>query len=66
METKVFKLGSSLAVRLPTGKLPLRKDGRALVIEETCEGWPEDFFEEIRIEREGFRKEESIYMEKKV
>lgn len=72
MKTKVFKSGNSLAVRLPKGmELPkgnvsIRKEGRALVIEEICEGWPDGFFDEIRINREGFGKEEHFYTEKKL
>lgn len=70
METKVFRSGNSLAVRLPKGmelpkgKVSIRKDGRALVIEEIPEGWPEGFFEDIRIDREGFERETPIYTEK--
>lgn len=70
MKTKVFKSGNSLAVRLPKGmELPrgavsIRKEGEALVIEKISEGWPEGFFDEIHIEREGFCKEAVIYEEK--
>ena len=72
METKVFKSGNSLAVRLPKGlelpkgRVSIRKEGRALVIEEISNGWPQGFFDEIRIDREGFGKEESTYAEKKL
>lgn len=72
METKVFKSGNSLAVRLPKGmelpkgKVSIRKEGRALVIEEILEGWPEGFFEEIRIDRDGFAREKPVYTEKKL
>ena len=72
METKVFKSGNSLAVRLPKGlelpkgRVSIRKEGRALVIEEISNGWPQGFFDEIRIDREGFGKEENTYAEKKL
>ena len=72
METKVFKSGNSLAVRLPKGmelpkgKVSIRKEGQVLVIEEISKGWPEGFFEEIRIDREDFGKEKQFYNEKKL
>lgn len=71
METRVFKSGNSLAVRLPKGmELPcgtvsIHRDGRRIVIEEaTHTGWPEGFFESIRITREDFGREKPSYMEK--
>jgi len=72
METKVFKSGNSLAVRLPKGmelpkgKVLIRREGRALVIEEISDGWPEGFFEEILIDREEFGREKPAYTEKKL
>jgi virulence-associated protein VagC len=64
MKTKVFKSGNSLAVRLPKGlELPcgtvsIHRDGRKIVIEEiTQSGWPEGFFESIRIGRKDFGRE---------
>jgi virulence-associated protein VagC len=71
METKVFKSGNSLAVRLPKelelpcGPVSIRKEGAKIVIEEiTDAGWPVGFFESIRIEREDFGREASVYEEK--
>lgn len=71
VETKVFKSGNSLAVRLPKGlELPcgtvsIRRDGRKIVIEEVTEtGWPEGFFESIRISRKDFARETPAYEEK--
>ena len=72
METKVFKSGNSLAVRLPKGmelpkgKVSIRKEGRSLVIEEFCETWPDGFFEDIRIDRESFGRETPDYTEKRL
>jgi len=71
MKTKVFKSGNSLAVRLPKGlELPcgtvsIHRDGRKIIIEEvTQSGWPEGFFENIRISREDFGRETPAYREK--
>jgi len=71
MKTKVFKSGNSLAVRLPKGlELPcgnvsIHRDGRRIVIEEmTQTGWPEGFFESIRISRKDFGREAPVYREK--
>jgi len=71
MKTKVFKSGNSLAVRLPKGlELPcgtvsIHRDGRKIVIEEmTQSGWPEGFFESIRIARKDFGRETPTYREK--
>lgn len=71
MKTKVFKSGNSLAVRLPKsmelpcGTVSIRRDGRRIVIEEsTHSGWPEGFFESVRIEREDFVREKPTYVEK--
>lgn len=71
MKTKVFKSGNSLAVRLPKGmELPfgtvsIRREGSRIIIEPaTEEGWPEDFFESIRISRKDFRRETPTYREK--
>ena len=71
METRVFKNGNSLAVRLPKGlelpcgRVSIRRDGRKLVIEEvTATGWPRDFFESVRISRKDFGREPATYREK--
>ena len=73
METKVFKSGNSLAVRLPKGMgLPcgpvsIRREGRRIVIEEkTGGGWPDGFFEDVRIARKDFGREEADYREKRL
>ncbi len=71
METKVFKSGNSVAVRLPKalelpcGPVSIRREGGRLVIEEiTREGWPEGFFESVSISREDFGRETPVYREK--
>jgi virulence-associated protein VagC len=71
METRVFKSGNSLAVRLPKelelpcGKVSIRREGRKLVIEEVTEhGWPDGFFESVRISRKDFGRESPTYREK--
>jgi virulence-associated protein VagC len=71
METKVFKSGNSLAVRLPKGMdLPcgavsIHREGSRVIIEAITEaGWPEDLFESIRISRKDFRREVPTYREK--
>ena len=71
MKTKVFKSGNSLAVRLPKGlELPcgnvsIHRDGSKIVIEEIAKsGWPEGFFESVRIERKDFGRETPSYREK--
>lgn len=71
MKTRVFKSGNSLAVRLPKGMemacgpVSIRREGRRIVIEEAAGGgWPEGFFEEIRISRKGFGREVPAYREK--
>jgi len=71
MQTKVFKCGNSLAVRLPKGlelpcgRVAIRREGRQLVIEEITEnGWPRDFFESVRISRKDFGREPPTYREK--
>lgn len=73
METRVFKSGNSLAVRLPkgmglpSGPVSIRREGRRIVIEEkTGGGWPEDFFENIRIDRKDFGREDPEYREKRL
>lgn len=67
MKTKVFKSGNSRAVRLPKelelpcGTVSIRREGRRIVIEEvTAGGWPEGFFESIRITRKDFGREKPI------
>jgi len=67
----VFKCGNSLAVRLPKelelpcGSVSIRRDGHMLVIEGvTANGWPEGFFESIRISRKDFGRDIPCYREK--
>lgn len=71
METKIFRSGNSLAVRLPKelelpcGRVSIRREGRKIVIEEMTEnGWPEGFFDSIHISRDDFAREIPIYREK--
>lgn len=72
MRTKVFKSGNSLAVRLPKelelpkGTVSIRREGRSLVIEEISDGWPEGFFDDVRIDRADFGREELAYTEKRL
>jgi antitoxin VapB len=71
MNTKVFKSGNSLAVRLPRelelscGTVSIHREGRKIIIEEVTEnGWPEGFFESVRIARKGFGREKVPFVEK--
>lgn len=71
MNTKVFKSGNSLAVRLPKelglpcGDVSIHREGRRIIIEEITEnGWPDGFFESIRISRKNFGREVPVYREK--
>ena len=71
MKTKVFKCGNSLAVRLPKalelpcGSVSIHREGRKIIIEEVTEnGWPEGFFESVRIARKDFGREKPTYGEK--
>lgn len=71
METKVFRSGNSLAVRLPKelemscGTVSIHREGRRIIIEEVTEnGWPNGFFESIRISRKNFGREKPTYVEK--
>jgi virulence-associated protein VagC len=71
MKTKVFKSGNSLAVRLPKelklpcGTVSIHREGRKIIIEEVAEtGWPNGFFENIRISRKDFGREKTTYVEK--
>jgi len=71
METRIFKNGNSLAVRLPKelelpcGRVSIRREGRKLVIEEVTDtGWPQGFFESVRIARKNFGREAPTYQEK--
>jgi len=73
MKTKVFKSGNSLAVRLPKGMemacgpVSIRREGQRIVIEEEGGGgWPEGFFEDIRIARKDFGREVPEYREKRL
>ena len=71
MKTKIFKSGNSLAVRLPKalelpcGTVSIHRGGRKIIIEEVTEmGWPEGFFESVRISRKDFGREKPAYLEK--
>ena len=71
MKTKIFKSGNSLAVRLPKalelpcGTVSIHREGRKIIIEEVTEmGWPEGFFESVRISRKDFGREKPAYVEK--
>jgi virulence-associated protein VagC len=71
METQVFKSGDSTAVRLPKelelpcGPVSIWREGRRLIIEEvSAQGWPEGFFESIRLDRQDLECEEVAYREK--
>lgn len=73
METRVFKSGNSKAVRLPRdfdlpcGPVSIRKEGDRIILEKLTEnGWPVDFFESVRIDREDFGREPLPYREKKL
>ena len=71
MKTKIFKSGNSLAVRLPKalelpcGKVSIHREGHRILIEEvTANGWPEGFFESVRIFRKDFGREKTACQEK--
>jgi len=71
MKTKIFKSGNSLAVRLPKelelpcGTVSIHREGRKIIIEELTEnGWPEGFFESVRISRKDFGRDKTTYSEK--
>jgi virulence-associated protein VagC len=71
MNTKVFRSGNSLAVRLPKelgllcGTVSIHREGRKIIIEEVSEnGWPAGFFESVRISRKDFGREDLTYKEK--
>ncbi len=71
METKVFRSGNSKAVRLPKefdlpcGPVSIRREGRRLIVEELSgDGWPDGFFESVRIDREGFGREPLVHRER--
>jgi virulence-associated protein VagC len=71
MKTKIFKSGNSLAVRLPKalelscGPVSIHREGRKIIIEEVTEnGWPDGFFESVRISRKDFGREKTAYVEK--
>lgn len=71
MKTKVFKSGNSLAIRLPKsmelprGTVSIRRENRKIIVEETDDsGWPDDFFEDIRISRKDFARDTQPYTEK--
>ncbi|MCH7224962.1 antitoxin [Haloferula sp. A504] len=73
MKTRVFRSGNSLAVRLPKemalpcGPVSIRREGSRIVIEEMNEGgWPEGFFDGIRIKRKSFGREVPEFHEKKL
>ena len=71
MKTKIFRSGNSLAVRLPKalelacGPVSIHRDGSKIIIEQMTEnGWPDGFFESVRISRKDFGREKITYMEK--
>lgn len=71
METKVFQSGNSLAVRLPKslnpprGRVSIHREGKRIIIEETTDnGWPDGFFDNIRITRKDFGRTVHHYQEK--
>ena len=71
MKTKIFKSGNSLAVRLPKaldlpcGTVSIHREGHRIIIEEvTANGWPEGFFENVRISRKDYGREKTAYQEK--
>lgn len=73
METKVFRSGNSLAVRLPKsmelpcGRVSIRReDGRIIIEAMSAHGWPSGFFESVRINRDEFEREVPVYHEKKL
>lgn len=71
MKTKIFRSGNSLAVRLPKaleltcGPVSIHRDGSKIIIEQmTANGWPDGFFESVRISRKDFGHEKITYLEK--
>ena len=71
MKTKIFKSGNSVAVRLPKalelpcGTVSIHREGSKIIIEEITEtGWPEGFFESVRISRKDFGRDKPTYIEK--
>lgn len=71
MKTKIFKSGNSLAIRLPKaleltcGPASIHREGGKIIIEQLTEtGWPEGFFESVRISRKDFGREKATYEEK--
>ena len=71
MQTKIFKSGNSLAVRLPKalelpcGAVSIHREGHRIIIEEvTKNGWPEGFFESVMISRKDFGRDKPGYHEK--
>ena len=71
MKTKILKSGNSLAIRLPKaleltcGPASIHREGGKIIIEQVTEtGWPEGFFESVRISRKDFGREKTTYVEK--
>ncbi len=71
MKTKIFKSGNSLAVRLPKalelacGPVSIHREGHKIIIEQVTEnGWPDGFFESVRISRKDFGRGKTTYQEK--
>jgi len=71
VKTKIFKSGNSLAVRLPKalelacGPVSIHREGSKIIIEQVTEnGWPDGFFESVRISRKDFGREKITYLEK--
>jgi virulence-associated protein VagC len=61
--TTVFQSGDGQAVQLPHGfefttdKVAIRREGQAVIIEPIqTSGWPENFFESIRIDDPAFER----------
>jgi virulence-associated protein VagC len=52
-------------LELPCGTVSIHREGRKIIIEELTEnGWPEGFFESVRISRKDFGRDKTTYLEK--
>lgn len=52
-------------MELPCGPDSIHREGRKIIIEEvTGTGWPNGFFESIRISRKNITREKPTYTEK--
>ena len=61
--TKVFQSGNGQAVQLPHGfefatdEIAIRREGETVILEPLkSSGWPQDFFESIRIDDPAFER----------